>query len=76
MSHLLVVYVGYSIGPAPSQVPVVQAPPTPVKRPPSPKPQFHVGMKLEAVDRRFPYYVCVATIMDKRGIVILLMIYC
>ena len=65
----------HSIGPAPSQVPVVQVLPTPVKRPLSRKPQFHVGMKLEAVDWRFLYYVCVATIMEKRGIVILLMIY-
>ena len=32
-----------------------------------PKPQFSVGMKLEAVDRRFPYFVCVATIMDRTG---------
>ena len=31
------------------------------------KNQFHVGMKLEANDRRFPYYVCVATIADVRG---------
>ena len=31
------------------------------------KPSFKVGMKLEAVDRRFPYFVCVATVMDKRG---------
>ena len=28
---------------------------------------FHVGMKLEALDRRFPYFVCVATVADKRG---------
>ena len=28
---------------------------------------FKVGMKLEAVDRRFPYFVCVATIMDRSG---------
>ena len=28
---------------------------------------FEVGMKLEAVDRRFPYFVCVATIMDRTG---------
>ena len=28
---------------------------------------FEVGMKLEAVDRRFPYFVCVATIMDRSG---------
>ena len=34
-----------------------------------PKPQFSVGMKLEAVDRRFPYFVCVATIMDRTGII-------
>ena len=26
-----------------------------------------VGMKLEAVDQRFPYFVCVATIMDRNG---------
>lgn len=26
--------------------------------------EFRVGMKVEAVDRRFPYYVCVATITD------------
>ena len=32
------------------------------------KPTFSVGMKLEAVDRRFPYFVCVATIMDRTGI--------
>ena len=25
-------------------------------------------MKLEAVDQRFPYFVCVATVMDKNGI--------
>lgn len=25
-------------------------------------------MKLEAVDRRFPYFVCVATIMDRKGV--------
>jgi hypothetical protein len=31
------------------------------------KPTFSVGMKLEAVDRRFPYFVCVATIMDRTG---------
>ncbi|CAI8002710.1 hypothetical protein GBAR_LOCUS3472, partial [Geodia barretti] len=30
-------------------------------------PLFQVGMKLEATDRRFPYFVCVATIMDRRG---------
>ncbi|CAI8002713.1 Lethal(3)malignant brain tumor-like protein 3 [Geodia barretti] len=29
-------------------------------------PLFQVGMKLEATDRRFPYFVCVATIMDRR----------
>ena len=28
--------------------------------------EFKVGMKLEAVDRRFPYFVCVATIVDTR----------
>lgn len=28
--------------------------------------EFKVGMKVEAVDRRFPYFVCVATITDKR----------
>lgn len=28
--------------------------------------EFKVGMKIEAVDRRFPYFVCVATITDKR----------
>lgn len=28
---------------------------------------FHVGMKLEALDRRFPYFVCVATVADKRA---------
>ena len=32
------------------------------------KPHFKVGMKLEAVDQRFPYFVCVATIMDRNGI--------
>lgn len=32
-----------------------------------PGPNFKVGMKLEAVDRRFPYFVCVATVMDKHG---------
>lgn len=31
------------------------------------KPKFKVGMKLEAVDQRFPYFVCVATVMDKNG---------
>ena len=31
----------------------------------SPK-EFKVGMKLEAVDRRFPYFVCVATVADTR----------
>ena len=31
----------------------------------SPK-EFKVGMKLEAVDRRFPYFVCVATVIDTR----------
>ena len=30
-------------------------------------PTFEAGMKLEAVDRRFPYFVCVATIMDRTG---------
>jgi len=29
--------------------------------------RFKVGMKLEAVDRRFPYFVCVSTIMDRSG---------
>ena len=29
--------------------------------------RFRVGMKLEALDRRYPYYVCVATIMDRQG---------
>ena len=42
-------------------VPVTQPPPPP------PRPTFKVGMKLEAVDRRFPYFVCVATIMDRTG---------
>ena len=28
--------------------------------------EFKVGMKVEAVDRRFPYFVCVATIADKQ----------
>lgn len=31
---------------------------------------FGVGMKLEALDRRFPYYICVATIDDVRGKII------
>ena len=31
------------------------------------RPNFKVGMKLEAVDRRFPYFVCVATVMDRKG---------
>ena len=31
------------------------------------RPNFKVGMKLEAVDQRFPYFVCVATVMDKSG---------
>jgi hypothetical protein len=43
-------------------------PPIPPSIPIEPeKPQFKVGTKLEAVDRRFPYYVCVATIADKIG---------
>lgn len=29
--------------------------------------QLRVGLKLEADDRRFPYYVCVATIDDMRS---------
>ena len=28
--------------------------------------EFKVGMKIEAVDRRFPYFVCAATIADMR----------
>lgn len=32
-----------------------------------PDSEFKVGMKLEAVDRRFPYFVCVATVMDRSG---------
>lgn len=28
--------------------------------------EFKVGMKVEAVDRRFPYFVCVATIAATR----------
>ena len=27
--------------------------------------EFKVGIKVEAVDRRFPYFVCVATVVDK-----------
>lgn len=29
--------------------------------------RFKVGMKLEAVDQRFPYFLCVATVMDRNG---------
>ena len=42
-------------------------PPVTMTQPPPPHPSFKVGMKLEAVDRRFPYFVCVATIMDRTG---------
>ena len=31
------------------------------------RPPLRVGLKLEADDRRFPYYVCVATIEDMRS---------
>uniref|UniRef100_A0A1X7UYJ4 TIR domain-containing protein n=1 Tax=Amphimedon queenslandica TaxID=400682 RepID=A0A1X7UYJ4_AMPQE len=41
-----------------------QAMPFPVKPPVR---KLEVNMKLEALDRRFPYYVCVATIIQKRG---------
>ena len=42
---------------------VIAAPAAPVKK----RPTFKVGMKLEAVDQRFPYFVCVATVMDRNG---------
>ena len=31
------------------------------------KDRFRVGIKLEALDRRFPYFVCVATVQEKKG---------
>ena len=34
---------------------------TPTKR------VFKMGTRVEAVDKRFPYFLCVATIMNKRG---------
>lgn len=44
-----------------------QQPPIPNKQAVQPSiPNFKVGMKLECVDQRFPYFVCVATIMNRR----------
>ena len=33
-----------------------------------PKDRFREGMKLEALDRRFPYYVCEATVQETKGV--------
>lgn len=78
-SFLFIIFIGHHVPmpilPPPPPTATTQAMPLPVKTPPTTQPalvpppqrQLEVGMRLEAVDRRFPYYVCVATIEDKRG---------
>ena len=36
---------------------------------------FKVGTKVEAVDKRFPYFLCVATIMGKKGTIACVCVY-